>query len=49
MMDDASCLGSGETPRGYHCGMNVLKAVVLVAGEICLTRASLHNLLVIRI
>jgi hypothetical protein len=49
MMVDASCLGCGATPKGYHCGMNVSKAVALAAGEICLMLASLHNLLVIRI
>jgi hypothetical protein len=49
MMDDALCLGCGETPKGPHCSMNIPKAAVFVAGEICLTRANLHNLLVIRI
>lgn len=48
-MDDASYLGCGETPQGSHGSMNVSKVAIFVAGEICLTRANLRNLLVIRI
>jgi hypothetical protein len=40
---------SGKTPEGFLCMMEVSKAAVFVVGEICLARASLHNLLVIRI